>query len=214
MKRKTKLFISSITFIVSILLILSSFYLNASPEIKLNGANDITINLNEEYKEKGVKATLFKKDISNKVKIKGTVDNKKIGTYKIEYIISNNFIKNSTSVSRFVTVVDNTSSEIKLKGKDSIFIYIGDKYIEPGFTANDNYDGDITKQVVTTNNINNKKIGTYEVSYTVMDTSDNKAEVKRKVIVKEKPIAKTSTQTVSNSSSKKIGYGIPVLMYH
>ena len=71
----------------------------------------------------------------------------------------------------------------------------------------DNYDGDITDKVEVINNIDNTKVGKYEVKYIVKDSSDNSIEVKREVEVKEKPVVK-------NSSTSKSGYGIPVLMYH
>ena len=199
--------------LLSIFLILGTsltiFYLTATPKIILNGKEKITLNLNEKYIEEKAKATLFNRDISKNIKISGNLDTTKIGKYEIKYTVYSKFIKKNVSTTREITVVDTTLPEIKLKGKETIEIYIGDKYSEPGFSAKDNYDGDITKNIEVKNNINNKKAGTYEITYSVADSSNNKTEVKRKIIVKEKPIVKTET-----TNTIKTGYGISVLMYH
>ena len=72
------------------------------------------------------------------------------------------------------------------KGNE-VTIYQNDTYNEPGYTATDKYDKDITSKVKVTNNIDNTKAGTYEVTYSVNDSSKNKTEIKRKVNVIEKP---------------------------
>ena len=56
--------------------------------IKLNGKQNIELELEQEYVEEGAKAKFRKKDITKDIKIKGEVDNKKIGKYKITYTVS------------------------------------------------------------------------------------------------------------------------------
>jgi hypothetical protein len=51
-------------------------------------------------------------------------------------------------------------------------------YVEEGFSATDNYDGDITSQVVSV-----EKDGV--VTYTVSDSSGNTATAERKIIYKD-----------------------------
>ena len=63
------------------------------------------------------------------------------------------------------------------------------KYLEPGFKAVDNYDGDLTNKVSIKNNVNEKKAGTYEIKYKVKDSSGNVSVKKRKVIIKEKDVS-------------------------
>ena len=76
-------------------------------------------------------------------------------------------LKTTKTVKRKVKVVDTTNPVITLQG-DEVTIYQNDTYNEPGYTATDNYDKDLTSKVKTTNNIDNKKLGTYEVTYSVM----------------------------------------------
>jgi hypothetical protein len=56
-------------------------------------------------------------------------------------------------------------------------------YVEPGFVANDDKDGDLTANVIVTGTVDATKIGSYEITYSVSDKAGNKASVKRKVDV-------------------------------
>lgn len=86
---------------------------------------------------------------------------------------------------RKIKVVDNEKPQITLEGEDVALEY-GSGYVEPGFKATDNYDGDLTKKVAIKNTINNKKAGIYKVTYSVKDSSGNKFSTSRNVEVKEK----------------------------
>jgi major membrane immunogen (membrane-anchored lipoprotein) len=48
-------------------------------------------------------------------------------------------------------------------------------YTDPGYTAYDETDGDITSHVVVTNNIDMADTGTYQVKYNVSDKAGNAA---------------------------------------
>ncbi len=52
-----------------------------------------------------------------------------------------------------------------------------------GVTAKDNIDGDLTKQIKVTHEVDNRTYGTYEVKYEVTDKAGNKAEMTRYVEV-------------------------------
>ena len=45
----------------------------------------------------------------------------------------------------------------------------------PTYTAIDEYDGDLTSNVKVDSNLDLKKEGTYEIKYSVKDSSDNEA---------------------------------------
>ena len=180
-KKKKKLIL--ITLIITTLLVLTTLiifiFFNPLLQIKLKGKNE-TIEVFTKYKDKGVKIDGTK----NKVKINNKVNTNKLGTYTITYKITH--LKTTKTIKRKVKVVDTTKPEISLQGNE-VTIYQNDTYNEPGYTATDNYDKDITNKVKVTNNIDNTKIGTYEVTYSVKDSSKNKTEVKRKITVIEKP---------------------------
>lgn len=179
-KKKNLILIYIIITIILILIALIVFiFFNPLIKIKLIG-KDETIEVFTKYKDKGVKIEGTK----NKVKIANKVNTNKLGTYTITYKITH--LKTTKIIKRKIKVVDTTKPEITLQGNE-VTIYQNDTYNEPGYTATDNYDKDITSKVKVTNNIDNTKAGTYEVTYSVSDSSKNKTEIKRKVNVIEKP---------------------------
>lgn len=186
---------------------LTVIHFKVKPELTLKGNKEVVLELNSEYKEEGYKASILGKDFTNKVKETNELDVTKVGTYEIKYKISHKYLKKNNEATRIIKVVDKTQPEIKLTG-ENVSIYVGDNYTEPGYNASDNYDGDITEKVVVNNSVDNTKAGSYEIIYSVTDSSNNNAEAKRTVEVKEKPIIKLTPTT------KYSGYGIPVLMYH
>lgn len=64
---------------------------------------------------------------------------------------------------------------------DDTIIYL--EYIDPGATAIDEEDGDISDKINTTINVNTEVEGTYMVSYTVEDNAGNAAAATRTVDV-------------------------------
>ena len=85
----------------------------------------------------------------------------------------------------FDTTKDTEKPVITLKGSKVMTISLGGKVTDPGYTAIDDKDGDISDKVVRSGNINNKKSGTYHLSYRVRDISGNISdEVIRTYIIK------------------------------
>lgn len=72
---------------------------------------------------------------------------------------------------------------ITLTDGDTVKIERGYTWIEPGYTAIDNVDGNITPDVVVTHAVNNMVVDTYYVSYQVSDASNNSTTRTRVVIV-------------------------------
>lgn len=81
---------------------------------------------------------------------------------------------------------DTEKPVISLTGKNPDSLLLNATYVEPGFTAADNKDGDITSKVVRTSGIDNTKLGSYLVTYLVSDLAGNKDSVTRVVIVYNK----------------------------
>lgn len=194
---------------------LATFYVFYIPNLKLNGNELITIRLNQDYTEEGAKGYIFNHEV-NSIDINGSVDTSKVGSYEIKYIFKVKYLKNIVSKSRIVKVTDEDAPIIELKGKD-VSMYTGSKYEEPGYNASDAYDGDLTDKVVVTNNIDENKIGVYDVVYSVTDSSGNSSEAIRKVSVKKRPTTskdKDGDNTPTGGSKKGTGSGLPILMYH
>lgn len=200
-KKSRKLKPPAIIFIlISICLASYAFYgySTEEPEIKLNGLEQITINANDSYKEEGIRASYHKKDVSSQVKVAGNVNTAVPGDYVVTYTYSYKKDK-SKEIKRIVTVVDKEAPVLKLKGQEKVEIYEDEKYKEAGYTAQDNVDNNLDKQVkIEKNKIDDAK---YELIYTVIDSSGNKATAKRTVIIKKRP--KVDNNEGGNSGDSK-----------
>ena len=158
--------VCAIIFFVSALLCGIWFFLYsyfAVPEISLVGDSEVVVLLDTEYDEKGAKAFLNNEDISDSIKIESKLDTKKVGNYVITYSVTNTKGRQERSVTRTVKVRDNINPVLKLKGGSPYKVQFGSKYNDPGYTATDNYDGDISKKVKITGDVNTSKIGVYNL---------------------------------------------------
>ena len=81
--------------------------------------------------------------------------------------------------------IDHTGPQIKLKGKDELTISMGDEYKDAGISSVvDDTDGKISVENVTVSGeVNTEKTGTYEITYSVLDSLNNKTVVKRTIHV-------------------------------
>lgn len=179
-----------------IILYINIHGLKSNLKIKLVGKDNISIEVGTNYKEKGYSASYGKNIITKKVKVNNNINNKKLGTYKVSYTVK--YKKVAKTIERIVKVVDTTKPEITLS-EENVNIVVGNEYVEPGYSAKDNYDGDITDKVEVTNNIDINTIGTYEVTYKVKDSSNNENSIKR---------------TVNVISKQSVNQKVAVLNYH
>ena len=95
----------------------------------------------------------------------------------------------AAEVSRMLNVraaeLDTTAPVITLLGDIVIDLTVGETFTEPGFTATDDVDGDITDNVAVGGDIvDTSTVGTYTITYNVSDVAGNAAaEVSRTVNV-------------------------------
>ena len=140
----------------------------------------------EEYQEEGYTAIDdYDGDITDKVQVRTENDT-------VYYTVKDSS-GNETTVERQIVRADLTPPTISLKGDASITINAGTAYEEPGYTANDNIDGDITDKVVVSGSVNKYHAGTYTLTYTVTDEHGNTGTAQRTVVVK--PIQQPDTIT-------------------
>lgn len=181
--KKEKIIILLIVLLTIIILaVVSLVVINKNIKLTIKKTNE-TIEVFSDFKLEEGSAKIFKHKL--KVKKTGTIDNSKVGTYKITY--KTKFFIFKKEIIKKVKVVDTTKPEITMRGQQEKIIYIGDTYNDEGATATDKYDGDITDKIEITNNIDSSKAGDYEITYKIKDSSNNEAEVKRTIHVVEKP---------------------------
>lgn len=148
---------------------------NESPVIELNNSNK-SYCPNSTYIEDGYKAyDNVDGDITDNV-VKTIKDN------KIYYSVSDSS-GNKRVIYRSIEFKDDEAPTISLVGGNVVYSFINQEYKDRGYSAFDNCEGDITNKVNINSNVDNSKVGEYNIDYSISDELGNKSTVSRKVIV-------------------------------
>ena len=169
---KKKILLSLIPISLIILGVIAYYLFVPITTIELIGNKTASMSLEEEYVDEGInlceQSRLTKKKTCKKItnyQTNSNIDNTKIGSYQVTYTYKNKtIIKN-------INVVDTIPPVITLK-EDNTPSCPMTNFKEPGYTAIDNYDGDLTSKVVS--NIVDGK-----VLYEITDNSGNKGTATR-----------------------------------
>ncbi|MEJ2143448.1 MAG: DUF5011 domain-containing protein [Gammaproteobacteria bacterium] len=78
---------------------------------------------------------------------------------------------------------DTQAPVIAITGDNPANLVVGDAYTDPGATASDNVDGDITANIIVTGSVDTSTVDTYTITYSVTDTAGNEATADRTVYV-------------------------------
>lgn len=157
--------------------------------IILNGDDITVLNRGEIYKEPAYTLTA-----DADVQISGAVGTTP-GIYQIRYDV---YIGNELKETAYRSVIVSTSDKdqnitglrnreeptLTLLGDTNIILRVGERYVEPGYTAIDYTDGKIGRRVVREpDQIDTSKEGRYEIIYSVTNSKGNTAIAKRVVTI-------------------------------
>lgn len=146
------------------------------PTITLKGSNPAIVCPNKKYEEEGYESLdNYDGNLTKNVQTTNHIDHI---LYSVKDRSGNTF-----SVSRSILYEDRENPVITLNGGNAYSLYLGETFKEPGYQATDNCDGDITGKVIVNSNLNSNKIGTYEITYEVTDSSSKTAKASRKIVV-------------------------------
>lgn len=180
----TAAIVTAITFCAAALVLMFLFIFNRwTVNVTLNGDEKVMLEAGEKYEEKGAVAeaygsVLFKEPRPVEVSVKGEVDTSVAGAkYTVKYTAS--YWGKTGSAVRTVIIIDHEPPVIELKSDPEAFTPVGEAYVEEGYTAHDNVDGDITDKVTVTDKDGGIKV------YTVEDSSGNVTTVERKINYKD-----------------------------
>ena len=171
-----------------------------APIITLTGNATINLTQGTSYTEAGATATDAVDGVITVITT-GTVNSNTVDTYTITYTAtdaSNNIataerLVNVVVVPIPITPADTTAPIITLTGNATINLEQGTAYTEAGATATDVVDGAIT--VIITGTVDTNTVGTYTVTYTATDKSNNIATVVRQVgVVRAESTSETEAQ--------------------
>lgn len=74
--------------------------------------------------------------------------------------------------------------KVTLKGEAEMTLKLGEEYVEPGYTASDKEDGDLTSRVLKSGKPNVEERGEYTIIYYLEDSMGNKTSETRIVSIK------------------------------
>ena len=147
---------------------------NVSPVIEASDETLYVCPLSDQY-DVSYKATdNYDGDLTDKVSMD-------VGSDSITLSVSDS---SGNKVSKVINMKheDIINPSISLDGSDSIYIPIGSGFSEPGFSASDNCDGEITDRVIVSGTVSDS-VGKYVINYSVSDDSGNSFSVDRTVNV-------------------------------
>lgn len=107
-----------------------------------------------------------------------------VGQYRIVYKVTDLSGNEADSVVRYVIVTpDKSGPVITFLGGDTIYHLVKTTFTDPGFTAIDFVDGNLTSSVSKVGNVNENLLGTYYITYSAVDLDGNPVSKVRVVIV-------------------------------
>ena len=132
-------------------------------------------------------------DVTKSIKVEGTVDTSKAGTYTLTYTVSDK-AGNTATAKRVVTVKEEPVTPPAEDRTAPVFSGVSDVTVEfgasfdplAGISAKDDVDGDVTKSIKVEGSVDTSKAGEYTLTYRVSDKAGNTASATRVVTVKEK----------------------------
>ena len=200
----SKLFYKLVLYFLVISFIMSFFtmFLLFFPRMKVE-SKVIKIAYNATYKTPDIKAYNLFSDFSSKILVSDNVIPGKIGIYDVDYYLKYGILLLRRKVK--VDIVDEEAPIIELKGESNSLVCPNKEYVEEGYTAFDNYDGDLTDAVIVSmdNDI---------INYSVSDSSLNVGSVSRTITHSdtEKPVIKLKGSNIMyvklGSSYNELGY--------
>ena len=99
-----------------------------------------------------------------------------LGMHTVTLLV-NDGVFDSPADELIVEIVDGTAPELTLLGDNPLFLEVGNSYDEPGATAIDEVDGDLSGSIVISGSVDSGTEGTYELTYQVSDQAGNAAPI-------------------------------------
>lgn len=155
------------------------------PVISINPPNPLDLNLTDTYVEYNATATdNVDGNLTASIVIDSSdVNTSAVGTYIVTYTVSD-AAGNIATAERTVNVLDPDAPVITLLGDNPLYLNVDDTYVEPGATATDPQDGDLSGSIdINSTDVNTSAIGNYTVIYTVTDLDAKTTTAERTVVV-------------------------------
>ena len=154
------------------------------PTLTLNGEKDIIVQKGAKYTDAGCLAfDDVDGDITANIITTGTINTRLYGRQYITYTVVDSS-GNISQLQRSVVVQEFVPPTLQLN-KTNAYVRAGEEFIDPGYTATDNIDGDVTANVIVSGILDINVPGVYTLTYTAIDSSLNQTSKERTVYVYE-----------------------------
>lgn len=181
-KIKTRTKILAVSLVIFFLLAVIVLLFVPQDSLKLSAKNGETIALEYGIDSIPPVTALYWESFFDKegttvpVTTQGTVDETSLGTYTLTHSAS--YKDKTVTATQTIVIQDTTAPVLTLTGGEIGYYSEGYSYVESGFTAIDNYDGDITEQVIT-------EYQEDHITYTVTDSHGNTSSATRTLECKD-----------------------------
>ena len=187
------------------------------PVITLKGPNPVNLQVGYAYTEYGATAI---DNVDGDLTVEIIIDNlsvntSEVGTYTVSYTVSDaagNKAEEYRTVNVTSNIIDSIPPVISLQGDNPVMVYVDSAYVDPGATATDDIDGDITSNIVIDESqVNTSVEGSFIVTYSVSDAGGNSASAERKVNVVPENFVDTLPPviTLQGPNPVNLGNGFP-----
>ena len=135
-----------------------------APELALTGQAEVTVSRYDLFQDPGATARdRCDGDLTASIQV---TDKASGDVHTLTYTVTDK-AGNAATATRRVTVRDIVAPVITLSGQRELFVPLGGAYQEPGYTAQDDADGDLTASVTRAGTVNTASPGVYTLTYTV-----------------------------------------------
>jgi formylglycine-generating enzyme required for sulfatase activity len=171
----------------------------ANPELELFGGAGITREAGQAWAEPGAAGHDARDgNLTASITVSGTVDMNTTGTYILTYSVAD-AAGNEANATRTVTVVDTTNPVLTLLGDANMSQAKDSAWVDPGATASDSLDGNLTSSITVTGTVDVNTTGVYTLTYSVSDGASNETNATRVVNV-----GQASTHTADLNASVQL----------
>ena len=153
-----------------------------APELTLIGQAEVTVSRYDLFQDPGATARdRCDGDLTASIQVTGKASG---DVHTLTYTVTDK-AGNAATATRRVTVRDVVAPVITLSGQRELFVPLGGTFKDPGATAQDDADGDLTAAIRRADIVDTSVPGVYTLTYTVTDEAGNTATATRQVSVYE-----------------------------
>jgi len=147
--------------------------------------------------------------VNSPLAIRGSVNPDAPGTYVLNYSAAST-VGGVGAASRTAIVTDTQPPRLTLTGANPLNLDVGTPFVDPGATAADACEGDLTGRIVRGGTVNALVPGRYMLTYSGSDSSGNTATTNRTVLVRGWPSVLGFTAFFSGTNAVT---GSPVVQF-